>query len=298
MQDVSFSVARGALFGLLGPNGGGKTTLFRILSTLIRPQKGMARIQGISTAMLPGEVRRHIGIVFQHVALDEELTVRENLQFHAALYGIGDRASRARIDTLSADFGVNARMNDRVRTLSGGLKRRVDLVRGLLHAPSVLFLDEPTTGLDPVGRRAFWEALAQIRRTEGTTMLVATHLMEEADKCDVVGIIDRGRLVALGSPESLKNDLSTETLWLESEAAQVLSDRIQTRLGYQTRIIGNAVQISHPEAHTLMSPLYEAFGDLIASATLRKPTLEDVFMVHTGNRLGEHQNVLGEVQTR
>lgn len=291
-------MARGELFGLLGPNGGGKTTLFRILSTLIRPQKGAAEILRFSTTSQPNEVRRHIGVVFQHIALDEDLTVHENLQFHALLYGLDDAALTARLRSLASDLGINGRMNDRIRTLSGGLKRRVDLVRGLLHSPSVLLLDEPTTGLDPVGRRAFWEALAQIRRKEGTTMLVATHLMEEADECDVVGIIDRGRLVALGSPESLKNDLSAETLWLETEDALMLSDLIQTRLGYQARIVGSAVQISHPEAHTLLSPLYEAFGDLIKSATLRKPTLEDVFMVHTGNRLGEYQPALSEVEAR
>lgn len=298
LLNVSFSMARGELFGLLGPNGGGKTTLFRILSTLIRPQKGAAEILRFSTTSQPNEVRRHIGVVFQHIALDEDLTVHENLQFHAALYGLDDAALTARLRSLASDLGINGRMNDRIRTLSGGLKRRVDLVRGLLHSPSVLLLDEPTTGLDPVGRRAFWEALAQIRRKEGTTMLVATHLMEEADECDVVGIIDRGRLVALGSPESLKNDLSAETLWLETEDALMLSDLIQTRLGYQARIVGSAVQISHPEAHTLLSPLYEAFGDLIKSATLRKPTLEDVFMVHTGNRLGEYQPALSEVEAR
>lgn len=298
LRNVSFSMARGELFGLLGPNGGGKTTLFRILSTLIRPQKGAAEILRFSTTSQPNEVRRHIGVVFQHIALDEDLTVHENLQFHAALYGLDDAALTARLRSLASDLGINGRMNDRIRTLSGGLKRRVDLVRGLLHSPSVLLLDEPTTGLDPVGRRAFWEALAQIRRKEGTTMLVATHLMEEADECDVVGIIDRGRLVALGSPESLKNDLSAETLWLETEDALMLSDLIQTRLGYQARIVGSAVQISHPEAHTLLSPLYEAFGDLIKSATLRKPTLEDVFMVHTGNRLGEYQPALSEVEAR
>lgn len=287
LRDVSLAVAPGALFGLLGPNGGGKTTLFRILSTLIRPAAGTARVFGYDTAREPAAVRERLGVIFQGTALDEALTVEENLRFHGALYGLHGRALQERMVHLLTLFGLEGRARDRVRTLSGGLQRRTDLARGLLHAPPLLLLDEPTTGLDPVARHAFWQTLARLRRSEGTTMLVATHLLEEAEACDQVGIIDRGRLVALGTPEGLKAELGGETLWLETEDPTALLDRIQAQFGLEAQHFGSAVGISHPEAPALLSALYEAFGDHIDSATVRKPTLEDVFMAHAGYRLDE-----------
>ena len=280
--DVSFSVAEGALFGLLGPNGGGKTTLFRILSTLMPPSQGTARIHDIGTTARPGEVRRRLGIVFQQPALDEELTVLENLRFHGALYGLSSDELSHRLTKLLDLFGLADRAGDRVHTLSGGLQRRADLIRGLLHAPPVLLLDEPTIGLDPAARRAFWQALNRLRRREKTTMMVATHLMEEAEGCDQVGIIDEGRLVALGTPDTLKDELGGETLWLETDAPHALADRIQAQFGVEAHVIGERLQISHPEAPSLLSSLYEAFEQDLDSATVRKPTLEDVFLIRTG----------------
>ena len=291
LRGVTLGVAPGALFGLLGPNGGGKTTLFRILSTLLRPSEGTARVFGLSTVDRPADVRRRIGVVFQQPALDDELTVAENLRFHGALHGLSGAALRGRIGSLLGAFGLEDRAGDRVKTLSGGLQRRADLARGLLHAPDLLLLDEPTTGLDPVARDAFWQALARLRRREGTTMLVATHLLEEAETCDAVGILDRGRLVACGTPEALKDALGGETLWLETDAADALADRIQAQFGLDAQAVGAKVQISHPEAHTLLPSLYEAFEHLIRSATVRRPTLEDVFMVHAGYRLDERSAV-------
>ena len=287
LQNVTLEVERGILFGLLGPNGGGKTTLFRILSTLLRPTSGQARVFGFDTATQPGEVRQQLGAIFQQPALDEELTIAENLRFHGALYGLHGSALRQRIDTILTTFGLQERAKDRVKTLSGGLQRRTDLARGLLHAPRLLLLDEPTTGLDPVARRAFWQTLRRLRRDEGTTMIVATHLLEEAEACDVVGILDRGRLVGLGTPGSLKYDLGHETLWLETSDPKALRDRIQAQFGLDAQVIGTTVQLAHPEAHTLLPALYAAFGGRIESATVRRPTLEDVFMVHTGHRLEE-----------
>lgn len=287
LRDVTLRVAEGALFGLLGPNGGGKTTLFRILSTLLPPTEGEARLFGFSTTGRPADVRRRLGVVFQQAALDDELTVVENLRFHGALYGLSGAPLQDRIAVLLRMFGLEDRARDRVKTLSGGLQRRADLARGLLHAPPVLLLDEPTTGLDPVARNAFWQALDRLRRRERTTILVATHLLEEAEACDAVGILDRGRLVAEGRPEALKRALGDETLWLETDDAETLGDRIQAQFGLGVRAIGTKVQISHPEAHTLLPSLYDAFGERIRSATVRRPTLEDVFLVHAGYRLDE-----------
>ncbi len=292
LQDVTLSVERGTLFGLLGPNGSGKTTLFRILSTLIKAQEGEVRIFGLHAASQPDEVRRNISVIFQQPALDDDLTVSENLRFHGASYGLHGVSLKQRMGVLLERFGLADRAKARVGTLSGGLQRRVDLVRGLLHAPRLLLLDEPTTGLDPGARRLFWQEMASLRRREGTTMIAATHLMEEADACDRVGIIDRGKVAAVGIPEALKQHLSGQTLWIEAISPHDFSDSVQARFGFDAQVVENVVQISHSEAHTLLASLYDSFGEQIKSATIRRPTLEDVFMVHTGHRLGEHTGSL------
>ncbi len=293
LQDVSFAVPAGSLFGLLGPNGSGKTTLFRILSTLMPPSGGTARVFDLDVTKAPEAVRKRLGLVFQSPALDDNLTVRENLRFHGALYGLRGAKLRARIDSLLGAFDVADRADDRAGTLSGGLQRRIDLARGLLHRPDLLLLDEPTTGLDPVARRTFWLVLDRLRRTEGTTMLLATHLMEEAERCDAVAILDQGRLVAAGTSGALKAELGAETLWLETNDPQALRDRIQARFGLVSRVIGTTtVQISHPDAPRLLASLYDALGDAIDSATVRPPTLDDVFMVRTGHR-PERERVSG-----
>jgi len=286
LREVTFEIPPGTLFGLLGPNGGGKTTLFRILSTLIPPSEGSAAVFGADTRDQPAAVRRQIGAIFQQPALDESLSTFENLRLHGALYGLRGAALNDRIQRLLAEFGLSERTRDRVSTLSGGLLRRVDLVRGLLHQPRLLLLDEPTTGLDPVARRGFWETLGRLRREEGMTMLVATHLMDEAEACDTVGIIDRGRLAALDSPEALRASMGEETLWLETTDSPSLKAAIEARCGLTASQVGGRLQVSHAAPHTLLPALYEAAGALITSATVRKPTLEDVFLLHAGYQLG------------
>lgn len=284
LRDLTLRVDDGALYGLLGPNGSGKTTLFRILSTLMPPTEGTARVFSTSTTEDPGSVRARLGSVFQAYALDENLSVRENLRFQGALYGLNGKTLTARIDTLLELFDVADRAADRVDTLSGGLQRRVDLARGLLHRPDLLLLDEPTTGLDPMARRTFWRAIGRLRKAEGTTFLVATHLMEEAERCDRVAILSEGRLVADGTPSDLKAELGEETLWLESEHPEELRDRVRAQFGVEANLIGDVVQVSHDNAPALLSSLYDALGDHIHSATVRAPTLDDVFMVRAGVR--------------
>ncbi len=284
LRTLTLQIEDGALFGLLGPNGSGKTTLFRILSTLMPPSAGTARVFGINTAENPGDVRARIGSVFQDYALDENLTVRENLRFQGALYGMRGQTLAKRIDDLLGLFDVANRAADRVDTLSGGLQRRVDLARGLLHRPDLLLLDEPTTGLDPMARRTFWRAIQRLRDEEGTTLLVATHLMEEAERCDDVAILAEGNLVAQGAPDALKRDLGGEMLWIEADHPAELSDRIRAQFGVQASVVGESVQITHDDAPQLLSSLYDALGDHIRSATVRQPTLEDVFVVRAGIR--------------
>ncbi len=280
LREVTLQVDEGALYGLLGPNGSGKTTLFRILSTLMPPSEGTARVFGHNPVQEADAVRNRIGVVFQSEALDEALTVRENLQFQASLYGVygTDRANR--IATLLDRLDVADRADDAVEALSGGLRRRVDLARGLLHRPDLLLLDEPTTGLDPAARRTFWTAIRRLRDEEGTTLLLATHLMDEAERCDDVGILSDGGLVAEGAPADLKADLGEQTLWLETDDPAALRDRIDAQFGVPTRIVGTTVQVAPPDPPACLSSLYEALGDRIRSATIRTPTLDDVFMVH------------------
>jgi ABC-2 type transport system ATP-binding protein len=280
LRSVTLDVPTGALYGLLGPNGSGKTTLFRILSTLMPPSEGDARVFGLDTTQRPEAVRNRLGVVFQDPALDEALTVRENLRFQASLYGLSGGDRRDRIDDLLTRLDVADRAADRVEALSGGLKRRVDLARGLLHRPDLLLLDEPTTGLDPAARRAFWTAIDRLRETEGTTLLLATHLMDEAERCDRVGILSDGALVADGTPAALKAELGDQTLWVETDDPAALRDRIDAQFGVPTRIVGSTVQVAPPNPPAFLASLYEALGDRIRSATIRTPTLDDVFMVH------------------
>ena len=282
LRDITLQVEPGALYGLLGPNGSGKTTLFRILSTLMPPSEGRAHVFGLDTARESGAVRRRIGTVFQEEALDEALTVRENLRFQGALYGLHGAERRERTEELLRRLDVADRATDPVGDLSGGLRRRVDLARGLLHRPDLLLLDEPTSGLDPAARRTFWSAVQQLRSDEGTTLLLATHLMDEAERCDRVGILSDGALVADGRPSTLKADLGDETLWLEAEAPTALRDRIEAQFGVPTRIVGATVQVAPSDPPAFLSSLYEALSNHIRSATIRTPTLEDVFMVHAG----------------
>lgn len=282
LREVTLRVDAGTLYGLLGPNGSGKTTLFRILSTLIPPSEGHAQVFGLDTAHESGAVRRRIGTVFQEEALDETLTVRENLRFQGALYGLHGAERRERIDELLRRLDVADRAADRVSDLSGGLRRRVDLARGLLHRPDLLLLDEPTSGLDPAARRTFWTAVQQLQAEDGTTLLLATHLMDEAERCDRVGILSDGSLVADGAPDTLKANLGDETIWLETEAPTSLRDRIEAQFGVATRIVGATVQVAPSDPPAFLSSLYDALGDHIQSATIRTPTLEDVFMVHAG----------------
>ena len=280
LQDITLQVATGTLYGVLGPNGSGKTTLFRILSTLMPPSEGRAEVFGIDTAQASSAARRRLGVVFQDEALDDALTVRENLRFQGALYGLHGAACRDRIDTLLHRLDVADRVDDTVEDLSGGLRRRVDLARGLLHRPDLLLLDEPTAGLDPAARRTFWSAVRRLREAEGTTLLVATHLMDEAERCDRVAILSEGILVVDGAPDTLKANLGDETIWLETESPALLRDRIEAQFGVPTRIVGSTLQVAPSNPPAFLSALYEALGDRIRSATLRAPTLEDVFMVH------------------
>ena len=287
LRDVSFRVHAGELFGLLGPNGGGKTTLLEILATLRRPTTGVARVGGIDVAADPDAARRGIAVVFQHPALDGQLTPTENLRHQGHLYGIAGRTLSRRSAELLDRFGVADRADDRVKTLSGGLRRRVELAKALLHEPRVLLLDEPTVGLDPGGRRELWRHARRLRSESGVAILVTTHLLEEAEDCDSVGILDGGRLVALGTPADLKAAIRGDVISLESGEPEGLADAIRSRFGAEGTVIDGTVRIEQPDGAALVPRLAEAFPGAIRSITVGKPTLEDVFVQRTGHRFHE-----------
>ncbi|MGI8891629.1 MAG: ATP-binding cassette domain-containing protein [Chthoniobacterales bacterium] len=287
LDHLSLTVAPREIFGLLGPNGGGKTTLFRILSTLVRPAEGSASIFGLDLAREREALRSRIGVVFQAPSLDKKLRVRENLTHQGHLYGLAGAALRQRIDQLLSEFNLQDRAQDLVETLSGGLQRRVEIAKSLLHNPELLLLDEPSTGLDPGARIDLWQTLYRLRDQQNVTVLLTTHLMEEAERCDRVAILDRGRLVALDTPRNLCAEIGGDVISVRAKDATSLAERIAKSLGLEVQILNDEVRIEHPEGHNFITRLAEAFPGEIDSVTLARPTLEDVFIARTGRRLSE-----------
>src|SRR5713101_8250648 len=233
LNGVSFDVRPAELFGLLGPNGSGKTTLFRILSTLMLPTAGRATILGCDAAQEPARLRRQIGVVFQAQSVDLKLTAYENLWHQGHLYGLRGAALKRRIREILSRVGLADRSSELVETFSGGMQRRIELAKGLLHHPGVLLLDEPTTGLDPGARRDLWQYLQMLRDEERVSVLVTTHLMEEAERCDRLAIMNEGNLVALGTPAELKSEIGGDVIVLEAKDAASLSGKIRERFGIE-----------------------------------------------------------------
>ncbi|HZQ68745.1 MAG TPA: ATP-binding cassette domain-containing protein [Terriglobales bacterium] len=289
LNGVSFDVGRAELFGLLGPNGSGKTTLFRILSTLMVPVGGRAIIMGFDAAKEPNQLRRQIGVVFQAQSVDIKLTAAENLKHQGHLYGLHGPALDGRIKEILGRVGLADRAKEKVETFSGGMQRRVELAKGLLHHPTVLLLDEPTTGLDPGARRDLWQYLAVLRDEEQVTVIVTTHLMEEAERCDRLAILNEGNLVALGTPAELKQEIGGDVIWLEAARnASDLASAISARFGVEATVIGDneqsRIRLEQEHGHRFIAELAEAFPGQIQSISVSKPTLEDVFIHRTGHR--------------
>ncbi len=283
LNDVSFSVRRGELFGLLGPNGGGKTTLFKILSTLMTPSAGAAFIFGDALSV-PAVVRRHLGVVFQHPSLDGKLTVRENLTCHGHLYGLHGAALQQRTRMVLARLGLTERGGDRVETLSGGLQRRTELAKALLHQPPLLLLDEPSTGLDPGARRDFMQYLRQLRDQEGITIVLTTHYMEEAERCERVAILHQGNLVRVGTPAELEQEVGGDVVVMQTPDPQGLQRKLRERFGCDPTVVDGTLRVERPRGHELVRDVVDAFPNDVTLVTYGKPTLEDVFIHLTGHR--------------
>lgn len=287
LRGVTFRVDRGEIFALLGPNGGGKTTLFKILSTLMRPASGEARVLGYDLAREAAAVRPRLGVVFQNPGLDPKLTVGENLVHHGHLYGLGGAPLRERVKQLLGDLDLSDRANDRVETLSGGLARRTELARGLLHTPELLLLDEPSTGLDPGARRDFSHHLRELRDRAGVTVLLTTHYMEEAERADRVAVLHDGALVAIGTADELKRGVGGDVVVIEAEAPAELRDKMRAKFGLEAQIVDGTLRVERARGHELVRDVVEAFPGEVRSVTFGRPTLEDVFVHVTGRRFWE-----------
>ncbi|MBI4447039.1 MAG: ABC transporter ATP-binding protein [Acidobacteria bacterium] len=284
LQGVSFSVREREIFVLLGPNGGGKTTLFRLLCTLLRPESGKAFILGREAGADPMQVRRLIGVVFQSNSLDLQLTVQENLTYQGRLYGLRGKLLHNRMQEMLARLGLTERRYDLVRELSGGYRRRVELAKGLLHRPPVLLLDEPTIGLDPGVRRDLWEYLRMLREREGVTILLTTHLMEEAERCDRLAILSEGHLVAAGTPDELKERIGGDVIVIQCREPERLRGEIEAKFGFPATLVDGTVRLERRRGHEFVPQLVERFPGEIEAITVGKPNLEDVFVHETGHR--------------
>lgn len=284
---VSFDVARGELFALLGPNGSGKTTLFRIVATLLAPSGGAASVMG---RRIPGEesaAREALGIVFQAPSTDRFLTVRENLVHQGHLYGLSGARLDVRIAACAESASIADRLGDRVDTLSGGMRRRVEIAKAMLHEPGVLLLDEPTTGLDPAARRELWDQLEALR-ARGVAALVTTHLMEEAERCDRVAILDQGRVAAIGAPDDLRASLPGDVVTVVPRAPgriDALAASIEDCFRHAPRKCGGALHVHADDGASLAHDILRGMEREVASVTVGRATLEDVFLSVTGRRL-------------
>ncbi|MGA8861485.1 MAG: ATP-binding cassette domain-containing protein [Candidatus Sulfotelmatobacter sp.] len=298
LNGVSFDVRPAELFGLLGPNGSGKTTLFRILSTLMLPTAGRATIMGCDAAQEPARLRRQIGVVFQAQSIDLKLTAYENLWHQGHLYGLRGAALKNRIQEILSRVGLADRAKELVETFSGGMQRRIELAKGLLHHPGVLLLDEPTTGLDPGARRDLWQYLRTLRDEEHVSVLVTTHLMEEAERCDRLAIMNEGNLVALGTAAELKSEIGGDVILLDAaHDAGVLAERIRSRFHVDTTVLENQVRIERQGAHRFVTEVVEAFPGEIEALSVSKPALEDVFIRRTGHKFWSEDNRNQEAQS-
>ncbi len=285
LNGVSFEVHPAELFGLLGPNGSGKTTLFRILSTLMIPTSGRAVIMGCDAAQDAASLRRQIGVVFQAQSVDPKLTAYENLWHQGHLYGLRGSTLKKRIGEILTRVGLADRAKERVETFSGGMQRRIELGKGLLHYPGVLLLDEPTTGLDPGARRDLWQYLQILRDEEQVSVLVTTHLMEEAERCDRLAILNEGNLVALGTPAELKSEIGGDIIMLDAaHDATLLAEHIRARFRVETTVMENQVRIEREGGHRFVPDVVEAFPGEIQAISVSKPALEDVFIRRTGHK--------------
>ena len=296
VRGVSFSVATGEVFGFLGPNGAGKSTTINMLCTLARPTSGTARVSGFDVFAESDDVRRHIGLVFQDPTLDGYLTAEQNLRLHGDLYGIDARVIPARTQQVLEMVDLWDRRDQPVQTYSGGMRRRLEIARGLMHSPRVLFLDEPTIGLDPQTRNTIWRYIRALQESEGTTIFMTTHYMDEAELCGRIAIMDRGKIVVLDTPEALKASVGADRVVLGTADDEAALAALHDRFGIEAAIAEDAVTFHVASGEAFVPRLFAELGVPITSVSVSRPTLDDVFMRHTGSTIRDAET--GETSDR
>jgi ABC-2 type transport system ATP-binding protein len=285
VRGVSFEVAAGEVFGFLGPNGAGKTTTINMLCTLAMPTAGSARVAGYDVVRDRDDVRRHIGLVFQDPTLDGYLTAEQNLRLHAELYGVDSALVAGRMRQVLEMVGLWERRDATVMTFSGGMRRRLEIARGFLHSPRVLFLDEPTIGLDPQTRSSIWRYIAQLQEREEITIFMTTHYMDEAEFCDRIAIMDQGEIVVLDTPEALKAQVGADRVRIQTEDDDTAIATLADRFGVEATMSEGAVTFFVPSGEEFVPRLFAELGVGIRSVSVSRPTLDDVFMSHTGTTI-------------
>jgi ABC-2 type transport system ATP-binding protein len=293
VRGVSFEVATGEVFGFLGPNGAGKSTTINMLCTLARPTAGRASVAGFDVATRRDDVRRHIGLVFQDPTLDGYLSAYENLRLHAELYGVERDLVRPRMQQVLEMVGLWERRDSPVATFSGGMRRRLEIARGLMHSPRVLFLDEPTIGLDPQTRSSIWSYIKLLKETEDITIFMTTHYMDEAEFCDRIAIMDRGEIVALDTPGALKARVGADRVTIRTEDDAAAIAALAERFGIEARTAEGAVSFYVPSGEEFVPRLFAELGVPIKSVSVSRPTLDDVFMSYTGTTIRDAEESLG-----
>jgi ABC-2 type transport system ATP-binding protein len=285
VRGVSFEVESGEAFGFLGPNGAGKTTTINMLCTLVRPTGGSALVAGHDVVRERDDVRRHIGLVFQDPTLDGYLSAEQNLRLHAELYGVERALIPARMRQVLEMVGLWERRSGQVLTFSGGMRRRLEIARGLMHSPRVLFLDEPTIGLDPQTRRSIWRYIRQLQESEDITIFMTTHYMDEAEFCDRIAIMDQGEIVALDTPEALKAQVGADRIRIQTEDDEAAIAALGERFAIEGHIAEGAVIFFVPSGEEFVPRLFAELGVPIKSVSVSRPTLDDVFMSYTGTTI-------------
>jgi ABC-2 type transport system ATP-binding protein len=293
VRGIDFQVGRGETFGFLGPNGAGKTTTIKILCTLANATAGSAVVAGHDSATDRDAVRRNIGLVFQDTTLDTYLTAEQNLRFHAELYGVPKAAVMPRMKQVMDMVGLWDRKDSLVSTYSGGMQRRLEIARGLLHAPHVLFLDEPTVGLDPQTRSSIWAYINDLKRREDITIFLTTHYMDEAEHCDRIAIIDHGKIVAIDTPEALKASIGKDRVQIQTADDQAAISELASKFGLEAGIHDGAVTFSVASGEQFVPRLFTEFTVPIRSVSVSRPSLDDVFMSYTGSTIRDAEGNAG-----
>jgi ABC-2 type transport system ATP-binding protein len=294
VNNVSFEVEEGSIFGFLGPNGAGKTTTINILCTLLSPTSGSAFIAGHDCMNEPAEVRKAIGIVFQDTTLDKDLTAQENLMFHAYLYNVGKDIRKKRVEEVLRFVDLYERKDDLVKKFSGGMKRKLEVARGLIHRPKILFLDEPTLGLDPQSRNNLWEFISELPKKHRVTIFMTTHYMEEAEVCDRIAIIDNGKIIALAPPAELKKAIGGDVVYIRTTDNDGTKQKIEQLFKLNVSEKEGELSITCPMGDTCIPEMIRTIGENVLSVRIQRPTLNDVFLQLTGKAIRDEEAKEGD----